>query len=161
MAADFSILQFKNVQTLLLWHGRLSYKRSALLASFIIHRGFIVSVIQLIFSCIFFFVSIPVFNSYLSLGYATFFTFWPVFSLILDTDIDVQFFTNIEIKCHEISKIIRFLTVKQYTFNSEFYRLDLESCIPRQHHNDLNFSDFLVIKLPSSLDHRLYNFNSD
>ena len=90
LAADFSILKFKNVQTLLLWHGRLSYKRSALLSSFIIHRGFIISIIQLIFSCVFFYVSIPAFNSYLSLGFATFFTFWPVFSLILDTDIDVS-----------------------------------------------------------------------
>lgn len=92
LAADFSILEFCSVKALLLWHGRLSYKRSALLASFIIHRGFIVSIIQVIFSCVFFFVSIPVFNSYLQLGYATFFTFWPVFSLILDTDIDVNIF---------------------------------------------------------------------
>jgi phospholipid-translocating ATPase len=90
LAADFSILKFKNVLALLLWHGRLSYKRSALLSSFIIHRGFIISVIQLIFSCVFFYVSIPAFNSYLSLGFATMFTFWPVFSLILDTDIDVR-----------------------------------------------------------------------
>jgi phospholipid-translocating ATPase len=77
------------VKVLLFWHGRLAYYRSSLLASFIIHRGFIISVIQLIFSCIFYYVSIPVFNSYLSLGYATFFTFWPVFALILDKDIDV------------------------------------------------------------------------
>ena len=80
------------MKSLLLWHGRLSYKRSAFLASFIIHRGFIISIIQLIFSCVFFYVSIPAFNSYLSLGFATFFTFWPVFSLILDTDIDVIYF---------------------------------------------------------------------
>jgi phospholipid-translocating ATPase len=89
LAADFSILEFRHLKCLLLWHGRLSYKRSALLANFIIHRGFIVSTIQIIFSCLFFFVSIPVFNSYLQLGYATIFTFWPVFSLILDEDIDV------------------------------------------------------------------------
>jgi phospholipid-translocating ATPase len=65
--------------------------RSSLLANFIIHRGFIISVIQIIFSCIFYYVSIPVFNSYLQLGYATIFTFWPVFALILDKDVNVSF----------------------------------------------------------------------
>lgn len=91
LAADFSITEFKDVKTLLLWHGRLAYYRSSLLASFIIHRGFIISAIQLIFSCIFYYVSIPVFNSYLQLGYSTIFTFWPVFALILDRDIDVPY----------------------------------------------------------------------
>jgi phospholipid-translocating ATPase len=60
------------------------------LVNFIIHRGFIISVIQIIFSCIFYYVSIPVFNSYLQLGYATIFTFWPVFALILDKDVNVR-----------------------------------------------------------------------
>ncbi len=32
LAADFSILQFKNLTHLILWHGRLSYKRSAVLS---------------------------------------------------------------------------------------------------------------------------------
>jgi phospholipid-translocating ATPase len=90
LAADFSIKEFKHIKTLLFWHGRLSYKRSALLANFIIHRGFIISIIQIIFSCIFYYVSIPVFNSYLQLGFSTFFTFWPVFALILDRDVNVN-----------------------------------------------------------------------
>lgn len=89
LAADFSIKEFCDVKVLLFWHGRLSYHRSSLLANFIIHRGFIISAIQLIFSCVFYFVSIPVFNSYLQLGYATLFTFWPVFAMILDRDLDV------------------------------------------------------------------------
>jgi phospholipid-translocating ATPase len=92
LAADFSIREFRDVKTLLFWHGRLSYIRSSLLINFIIHRGFIISVIQIIFSCIFYYVSIPVFNSYLQLGYATIFTFWPVFALILDKDINVKSF---------------------------------------------------------------------
>jgi len=29
LASDFSITQFKHISLLLLWHGRLSYKRSA------------------------------------------------------------------------------------------------------------------------------------
>lgn len=90
LAADFSVNEFKDLKTLLFWHGRLSYHRSALLSAFIMHRGFIISVFQLIFSCVFYYVSIPVFNSYLQLGYATIFTFWPVFALILDRDIDFE-----------------------------------------------------------------------
>ena len=90
LAADFSIKEFRDIKTLLFWHGRLSYMRSSLLASFIIHRGFIISVIQIIFSFIFYYVSIPVFNSVLQLGYATIFTFWPVFDLILDKDLNVR-----------------------------------------------------------------------
>lgn len=39
LAADFSINQFSYVSRLLLWHGRNSYKRSARLGQFIIHRG--------------------------------------------------------------------------------------------------------------------------
>lgn len=52
LASDFSILKFKYLNVLLLWHGnnaiklgRLSYKRSALLSQFVVHRGLIISVI--------------------------------------------------------------------------------------------------------------------
>lgn len=46
LAADFSILEFRALKLLLLWHGRLSYKRSAVLSQFVIHRGLIISIIQ-------------------------------------------------------------------------------------------------------------------
>lgn len=49
LAADFSILEFRSLKLLLLWHGRLSYKRSAILSQFVIHRGLIISIIQVIF----------------------------------------------------------------------------------------------------------------
>ena len=39
MAADFSINKFCFLSHLLLWHGRNSYKRSANLSQFVIHRG--------------------------------------------------------------------------------------------------------------------------
>lgn len=55
LAADFSINQFSHLTKLLLWHGRNSYKRSAKLAQFVIHRGLIISTIQAVFSAIFFF----------------------------------------------------------------------------------------------------------
>jgi phospholipid-translocating ATPase len=90
LAADFSILEFKCLKLLLLWHGRLSYKRSAVLAQFVIHRGLIISIIQVIFSIMFYFTSIPIYNGYLMLGYATFYTSLPVFSIIFDVDTDIK-----------------------------------------------------------------------
>ena len=32
LASDFSILKFKDVATLLLWHGRLSYTRTSIMS---------------------------------------------------------------------------------------------------------------------------------
>lgn len=129
LAADFSITQFKYlsrcvrhacwcdhhctenascmcVGRLCLWHGRNSYKRSARLAQFVIHRGLIISVIQVgervvpallcggltaqrmllskaVFSMLFYFAAIPIYNGWLLVGYATIFTMFPVFSLVL------------------------------------------------------------------------------
>lgn len=89
LAADFSILEFRNVKLLLLWHGRLSYKRSAVLAQFVIHRGLIISIIQIIFSFMFYFTSIQIYNGYLMLGYSTIYTTLPVFSIVFDEDVDL------------------------------------------------------------------------
>lgn len=50
LAADFSIEQFHHLVKLLVWHGRNSYKRSAKLAQFVIHRGLIIAVCQTMFS---------------------------------------------------------------------------------------------------------------
>jgi hypothetical protein len=44
------------------WHGRNSYKRSAKLAQFVIHRGLIISVIQAVFSSIFYFAPIALYQ---------------------------------------------------------------------------------------------------
>ncbi|CAG8437521.1 7140_t:CDS:10 [Diversispora eburnea] len=86
LAADFSILQFSYLTKLLLWHGRNSYHRSAKLAQFVIHRGLIISVIQAVFSAIFFFAPIALYQGFLIVGYATIYTMFPVFSLVLDED---------------------------------------------------------------------------
>jgi phospholipid-translocating ATPase len=75
---------------LILWHGRLSYKRSSVLAQFVIHRGLIISIIQAVFSIIFFFVAIPVYNGYLMMGYTTVYTSLPVFALVYDHDVDLK-----------------------------------------------------------------------
>ena len=58
-----------------------------MLSQFVIHRGLIISVIQAIFSIIFYFVAIPVYNGMLIMGYSTFYTFMPVFSLVTDRDV--------------------------------------------------------------------------
>lgn len=42
----------------------------------------------MIFSCTFYFVAIPIYNGYLTLGYATYYTSLPVFCLIFDQDIE-------------------------------------------------------------------------
>ena len=88
LASDFSIVEFKVLQELLLWHGRLSYFRTAKLSQFVFHRGLIISVIQAIFISLFFFAAIPIYNGMLMLGYSTIYTMLPVFSLVLDQDID-------------------------------------------------------------------------
>lgn len=90
LAADFSIMQFSHLAKLLIWHGRNSYKRSAKLASFVIHRGLIISVIQAVYSSAFFFAPIALYQGWLQVGYATLYTMAPVFSLVLDRDVNVK-----------------------------------------------------------------------
>lgn len=87
LAADFSLTQFSHVTKLLVWHGRNSYKRSAKLAQFVIHRGLIISIIQAVFSSIFYFAPIALYQGWLMVGYATVYTMAPVFSLVLDRDV--------------------------------------------------------------------------
>ncbi|RIA93847.1 hypothetical protein C1645_761428 [Glomus cerebriforme] len=87
LAADFSVTQFSFLTKLLLWHGRNSYKRSAKLAQFVIHRGLIISVIQAVFSAIFYFAPIALYQGILIVGYSTVYTMAPVFSLVLDKDV--------------------------------------------------------------------------
>lgn len=69
LASDFSISQFKHIQNLILWHGRNAYKKSAILSQFVIHRGLIISAIQMIFCTLFYFVTIMIYNGWLMLGY--------------------------------------------------------------------------------------------
>lgn len=88
LAADFSIDQFHYLLKLLLWHGRNSYKRSAKLGQFIIHRGLIISVAQAIYSISSHFEPLALYQGWLMVGYSTLYTMAPVFSLTLDKDID-------------------------------------------------------------------------
>lgn len=90
LAADFSIPQFSHLSRLLLVHGRNSYKRSASLSQFVIHRGLIISTMQAIFSAVFYFSSVPLYQGLLMIGYATVYTMFPVFSLVLDKDVSAN-----------------------------------------------------------------------
>ena len=90
LSSDFSIFKFKHLTNLLLWHGRNSYKRGAVMAQFVIHRGLIMSIMQMYFSVIFYYVAIPLFNGLLMLGYGTVFTMLPVFSLVGLCDQDIR-----------------------------------------------------------------------
>jgi len=87
LAADFSITQFSHIGRLLLVHGRNSYKRSASLSQFVIHRGLIITTMQAIFSAVFYFSSVSLYQGFLMVGYATIYTMLPVFALVLDTDV--------------------------------------------------------------------------
>ncbi|XP_040841083.1 probable phospholipid-transporting ATPase IIB isoform X1 [Ochotona curzoniae] len=87
LAADFSITQFQHIGRLLVVHGRNSYKRSAALGQFVMHRGLIISTMQAVFSSVFYFASVPLYQGFLMVGYATVYTMFPVFSLVLDQDV--------------------------------------------------------------------------
>ncbi|XP_063989984.1 probable phospholipid-transporting ATPase IIA isoform X1 [Diachasmimorpha longicaudata] len=100
LAADFSICQFNHLANLLLVHGRRSYKRSAALSQFVIHRGLIISTMQAVFSAVFYLSSVALYQGFLMVGYATIYTMFPVFSLVLDKDVS----RSVAIKYPELYK---------------------------------------------------------
>uniref|UniRef100_A0A8C7ZRK5 Phospholipid-transporting ATPase n=1 Tax=Oryzias sinensis TaxID=183150 RepID=A0A8C7ZRK5_9TELE len=87
LAADFSVTQFKHLGRLLMVHGRNSYKRAAALSQFVIHRSLCISTMQAVFSSVFYFASVPLYQGFLIIGYSTVYTMFPVFSLVLDKDV--------------------------------------------------------------------------
>ncbi|KAK7432495.1 putative aminophospholipid-translocase [Neonectria magnoliae] len=88
LAADFSVEHFCHLVKLLVWHGRNSYKRSAKLAQFVIHRGLIIAVCQTMYSIAIKFEPEGLYKDWLLVGYATVYTAAPVLSLVLDKDVD-------------------------------------------------------------------------
>jgi phospholipid-translocating ATPase len=90
LAADFSITHFHHVTKLLVWHGRNSYKRSAKLGQFVMHRGLIISACQTMYSIASHFDPKGLFINWLMVGYATVYTNASVFSLVLDKDVDEE-----------------------------------------------------------------------
>ena len=88
LAADYSIKEFKSLSGLLLWWGRIAYKNTSMVANFVIHRGLIISFNQFIFSLIFYYNAVALYNGMLSFGYSTVFTCLPSISILLDRDVD-------------------------------------------------------------------------
>ncbi|GAP92741.1 putative phospholipid-translocating ATPase [Rosellinia necatrix] len=88
LAADFSIEHFCHLTKLLVWHGRNSYKRSAKLAQFVIHRGLIIAICQTMYSIAIKFEPEGLYKDWLLVGYATVYTAAPVLSLVLDKDVN-------------------------------------------------------------------------
>ena len=88
LAADYSIKQFKDLSILLLWWGRIGYKNTSMVANFVIHRGLIISFNQFIFSLIFYYNAVALYNGNLCFGYSTIFTALPSISILLDKDVD-------------------------------------------------------------------------
>ena len=113
LAADFSIRQFSHLRRLVLWHGRNCHIRSATLSQFVIHRGLIISVIQAVFSALFYFAPIPLYNGVLVVGYATLFTTGPVFSLVLDEDVSESNALKFPQLYRELQKR-RYLSIKTF-----------------------------------------------
>lgn len=155
LAADFSITQFSHLRELVLWHGRLSYKRTASLAQFVIHRGLIISVIQAVFSIVFYFVAIPIYNGYLMLGYATIYTSLPVFTLVFDTDTDKENVLNFPplYKTLQKGRLLTFKTFLIWTSKS-LYQGSVILMFSVQFFNDsfvnivtITFSALIIIEL--------------
>lgn len=90
LAADFSLTKFSQLTRLILWHGRNAYKRTAKLSLFVIHRGFVIAVLQSVFSSIFYFAPIALYQGWIAVGYTTVYTMFPVFSLVLDRDVSEE-----------------------------------------------------------------------
>ena len=82
----------------------------------------IIAFIQVIFTLIFYGVTIPIYNGYLQLGYSTVYTMMPVFSIVLDEDVD-QEVVNMYPKLYETLQKGRSLNAKTFliwTFVSLF-----------------------------------------
>ena len=88
LSADVSINSFCHIQRLLLWHGTNCYKHSSRLAQFVMHRGVIMTTTQAIYSLMFNVVPSPLYNDWLMMGFATFFTNFAVLALIFDAFIE-------------------------------------------------------------------------
>ncbi|EAS04930.2 phospholipid-translocating P-type ATPase, flippase family protein (macronuclear) [Tetrahymena thermophila SB210] len=89
LAADVTIPEFYYLNQLLLWHGR-CYKKAVSLCSFVYQRGLVIAFIELIFVGVFYTITIQIFNAQLLLCYATIFTIFPVLTLVMDSDIDIN-----------------------------------------------------------------------
>lgn len=87
LAADFSLQRFSDLSPLLLYHGRLNTIRAYGMAHFIFGRGLAITVMQAIFSALFYFSTVPLFTGWLLLGYTVVYTSLPIVAICLDKDL--------------------------------------------------------------------------
>lgn len=85
MSSDFSILKFKYVKDLLFWHGRRATLSTAYVTLFVMHRGFIIAMIQFCFSLLFYLVAMSFYNPFLIMAYTIVYLVLPVIVLVGNT----------------------------------------------------------------------------
>lgn len=90
LASDYSLCEFRDLPKLLLYHGRNSYKRTAKISHYVIHRGVIMGVIQIVFSSIFYFAPIQLYQGMIALGWGSVYTNLSTFALLLNRDISSE-----------------------------------------------------------------------
>ena len=128
LAADFSITSFHHLTKLLVWHGRNSYKRSAKLAQFVMHRGLVISVCQTVYSIATHFEPHALYRDWLLVGYATIYTMMPVFSLVLDRDVD-------EGLANLYPELIQGTHVRRFPFLPNFLHVGVDFSLSGHHHS--------------------------
>ncbi|CXJ22142.1 phospholipid-transporting ATPase, putative [Plasmodium berghei] len=85
--SDIIVSKFKNIKKLILYYGNNTFLQTSSLCSFLIHRGFILTYLQFIYSYIFFSIPVAIFQGWLQIGYTTYYTTTPFLSLLLDVKI--------------------------------------------------------------------------
>ena len=129
----------------IVWHGRNSYKRSAKLSQFVIHRGLIISVMQAVFSALFYFAPIALYQGMLIVGYATLYTNAPVFSLVLDQDVSEEIAMMYPELYKDLTKVciswyneckFTYALLGSFLILSHFFHLVIDQCVSRWSHYD-------------------------
>jgi phospholipid-translocating ATPase len=90
LAADVSLTKFRLLVPLLLYYGRLSYERNARLSQLVLHRGLVLSLVQLLFSIVWASSAVPLHSGWLLVGYTSVFTMLPLLSIVLDRDVSLK-----------------------------------------------------------------------
>ena len=89
-AADYAMNEFRGLKKLLLWYGKCSYVGSAQICQYIIQRGIALCLLQICFTCLYFFTSVVLHSGVLLLGYVTLFTMFPPFNYYINEDVDYK-----------------------------------------------------------------------
>jgi magnesium-transporting ATPase (P-type) len=86
-AADFALPQFRLLPRLILVHGRLSYYRTALIASYTFYKSACIGLIQLFYNCWCGYSGCSLLDSFALTSYNMVFTFVPAIMMTVDVDV--------------------------------------------------------------------------